>query len=102
MTNKAQLTALRRDTGKVIWVNDLPHLVDPTDHDSDPIIWTGPILAGGRLWAVNSNQQLVAFSPTDGKILVEYKLSDPSYISPVVAGDTLYVVTEAGDLVAFK
>ena len=102
LTNSAQLVALRRDNGKTIWVNELPKRVDVKDHDSDPIIWTGPILAGGRLWAVNSNQQLVEFSPFDGKTVAEHKMPDASYIAPVVAGGTLYVVTEAGDLVAYK
>ncbi len=102
ITNDLQLIALRRDNGKVIWVKALQKYVDETDRDSDPVIWTGPVLAGGRLWAVNSNAQLVEFSPSDGKTEAEHKLPDPSYIAPVVAGGVLYVVTESGDLVAYK
>lgn len=102
ITNDAHLVAVRRDTGKVIWVNALQRQVDPKDHDSDAIVWTGPILAGGRLWVVNSHEKLVEFAPLDGKSIAEHDLPDPSFIAPVVAGGTLYVVTEAGDLVAYK
>lgn len=102
ITNDLQLAALRRDNGKILWIKDLQRHVDEKDHDSDPIIWTGPVLAGGRLWVVNSNARLVEFSPFDGKIVAEHKLSDASYIAPIVAGGVLYVVTEAGDLVAYK
>ncbi|MEJ0062838.1 MAG: PQQ-binding-like beta-propeller repeat protein [Alphaproteobacteria bacterium] len=97
-----KLLAMRRDNGKVIWTRDLPDLTDPEDHNSSPIIWTGPVLAGGRLFAVSSHGKLDEFSPVDGKDLAEHDLPDPSMIPPVVAGGTLYVVTDGGDLVAFR
>lgn len=102
ITNGPQLLALQRETGRIIWAQDLPHLTDPQDRDSDTIVWTGPILAGERLWAVNSDAKLVAFSPQDGKTVAEYKLPDPSMIAPVAAEGALYIVTEDGELVAFR
>jgi outer membrane protein assembly factor BamB len=79
---EGQLMALTRASGRLMWVKALPKLADPTDKDSDRIVWTGPILAGERLWMVNSQGQLASFSPKDG--------------SPI------YVVTNDGTLVALR
>ena len=102
LTNAQQLIAVRRDNGKIIWVQDLPVRVDPDDNESDPIVWTGSLLAGGRLFLVNSHEEFVAFDARDGKRLTTYELPDASFITPVAAQGVIFVVTEDGDLVAYR
>ncbi len=102
LTNAQKLLAVRRDNGKVIWTQDLPRLTDPEDRESDPITWTGPILAGGRLLLVNSHEQLAEYGVLDGKVLALHDLPDASFIEPVVAQGTAFVITENGKLVAFR
>jgi len=83
-------------------VQELQHLSDPDDHDSDPVFWTGPVLAGNRIWLTNSLGQLVPFDPTDGKQGDAIDLDEPVYISPVAANGIMYVVRDDGSLVALR
>lgn len=102
LTEHQQLLALRRDNGKVLWQQQLQKLSDPEDKTSSPVVWTGPLLAGGRLFAVNSKEKLVEFSAVNGKQTVEHDLPDQSFIAPIAAQGTLLVVTDNGKLVAFR
>jgi outer membrane protein assembly factor BamB len=97
-----RLVALTRDRGQIIWSEPLPEFVDKDDPKSDTIIWSGPVLAGGRLWLVNSQGHLQSFDPADGKSITQVKLDAPIFVPPVVAGRTMYVVTDNGTLLALK
>ena len=66
------------------------------------MVWAGPVLAGDRLWLAGSNQQLIAVSPADGGIVSTVDLPGRAYIAPVVANGTLYVLTDDGELVAYR
>jgi len=99
---EGQLIALARDSGRAMWVSKLPKLSDPTDKESDRIVWAGPVLAGDRLWMVNSMGKLASFSPHDGSPIDTIDIGSPIYLSPIVADHTLYVVTDDGTLVALR
>jgi outer membrane protein assembly factor BamB len=100
--NGGQLIALTRDSGRVIWSRTLQQLSDPEDRNSAPVSWTGPVLADNRLWLTNSLGELASFSTDDGTQLGTTTLDDPIYIPPVVANGIIYVVTDAGQLVALR
>lgn len=102
LTEQQQLLALRRDNGKLLWQQQLQKLSDPEDKTSNPVTWTGPLLAGGRLFVVNSKEKLVEFSAVNGKQTAEHGLPDQSFIAPIAAAGTLLVVTDNGKLVAFR
>jgi outer membrane protein assembly factor BamB len=102
LSNDGQLAALSRDNGRILWVQEMQHLSDPEDRDSDPVFWTGPVLGGGRLWLTNSLGQLVGFSLADGKQTDKIDIDDPIYVPPVIANGAIYVVTDDGDLVALR
>ena len=102
LSNDSQLAALTRDSGRVMWVADLPKFEDPDDHDSDRVFWTGPVLAGNRLWLVNSQGNLVSFDTADGKQLDTIELGGASYIPPIVANNIMYVVLDNGRIEALK
>jgi len=102
LSNDGQLVALSRGNGRILWVQDMQRLADPTDHDSDPVFWTGPVLAGGRLWLTNSIGQLVGFSPVDGKQTEAITVGGSIYVPPVFANGMIFVVTDDGDLVALR
>ncbi len=97
-----QLIALARDSGRAMWVSDLPQKVDPKDKDSDRLVWSGPVLAGERLWMVNSAGKLASFSLNDGSALDSIDVGGAIYLPPIVADRTLYVVTDEGNLVALR
>jgi outer membrane protein assembly factor BamB len=102
LSNNDQLVALARDTGRILWVQELQHRLDPSDQESDPVYWAGPILAGGQLWLTNSLGELDSFSSDDGAPLASVSLDESSYIPPSVANSTMYVVTDDGYLVAYR
>ena len=97
-----QLIALSQNSGRVLWAKDLAKYVDPKDKDSDPIIWAGPVLAGEKLWMVNSQGFLASFSPQDGSADAKIDLGDPVFVTPIVVNRTFYIVTDDGALVALR
>lgn len=101
LTGTDELTAVARDTGRIRWVTPLAQYSDPKNK-SGFIVWAGPVMAGGRLWLVNSQSQLLEVSPTTGKVLSTQSLPGPALLAPVVADNTLYVLTDGGQLVAYR
>lgn len=101
VTNDQEVVAVARQNGKVRWVAPLARFTDPEDK-SGPIVWSGPVMAGSRLWVTGSNGQLLGLSPSDGRVEVTRSLPTGSYLSPVVANNTLYVLCDNGTLVAFR
>jgi len=101
LSNEGELIALTRQSGRIRWVAPLARYENPKDR-TGPIIWTGPILAGGRLWVANSIGNLVALSTENGQEQQRLKLPGGTFIQPVVAGNTLYVLTDEGTLVAYR
>lgn len=101
MTEDAKLLCVARGSGKIAWLQQLRRYRDEEDKE-DPIRWTGPILAGGRLLAVNSAGQLAEFSPTDGSLLATTEFDTPLSQPPIVANQTLYILADDGRITAWR
>ena len=101
VSNDAQLVCLRRRDGRIRWVQALERYNDPEDKE-EPILWFGPLLVGDRLIAANSNKQLVSFAPETGELLSTVDLPGSPAVSPAVAGETLYISTTGGKLLALR
>jgi len=101
LTLQADVVALTRDDGRIRWVASLPRWRNP-EETSGPIVWAGPVLAGNRLILVNSEGDGVILSPYTGEELGVFDLEGPSQIMPVVAGGTLFVLTDNGVLTAYR
>src|SRR6185436_15081561 len=67
VTDKAQLLAVARSSGRIRWISQLARYHNPRKH-SGPIFWRGPVLAGNRLVLVSSEGQIVFVSPVDGSV----------------------------------
>jgi outer membrane protein assembly factor BamB len=90
---------LQRKDGRVKWVHQLTRWGDPANND-DPIVWSGPVLISDRLILVSSAGKAVSLSPYSGDLLGRIDIPDGTYIPPVVANGTLYLLTNAAQLVA--
>jgi outer membrane protein assembly factor BamB len=101
LSNDAQLAAINTADGSLAWVHELDRYEDEAKQ-RDPIHWVGPILAGDRLVVGNSLGSAVSISPYTGAVLGTQKLSDALSLPPVVAANTLFVVTDDGTLTAFR
>ncbi len=95
------LAAIGRDDGKLRWLTDLPRYDNP-EKRRDPLFWTGPILAGGRLVLAGSNETALSVNPTNGKIIGQEKLRDAAAVTPIAAAGTLLILTDDGSLQAFR
>ena len=95
------LLCLSRRDGRIRWVRVLPRYKNPEDRE-DPIFWSGPILVSNRLIVVGSHGVVYSVSPYSGRVLGQIALPGNIELPPVVAGDTVYVVTNDGELIALR
>lgn len=103
VTDEADLVRLDAATGGVIWRVDLPYYTDSRVKKQDRIYsHFGPVLAGGRLFVASSDGVLRAFDPASGRLVGQGEIPGGAASAPVVAGQTLYVVSRAGQLHAFR
>ena len=89
----SRLLALKRDTGEVRWAVKLP---------TDAKVWSGPVLAGGRLWVTSAKGLLAGIDPVSGQVTAQKDFGGHIYISPVVADGRMYVLTDKASLVALE
>lgn len=101
VTRDSEVICLTRRGGRVRWVTRLPKYEDEEDRE-DIILWAGPVLAGDRLLVGNSMEEMWSLSPYSGKILGRLEISGPVLIPPIVAKETVYVLTDEADLIAFR
>ncbi len=100
ITTGQQLVALSLDGGGVRWVTQLPE--HKKGDRNETIVWTGPVLAGGRLLAAGSDGHLVEVDPQSGSITRSMELPGKVFVPPVVADNTLFILTQNGDLAAYR
>lgn len=102
LADDARLYCLSRANGKVRWISDLGLFKNAKKRKGGPIIWTGPVLAGGRLIALNSMGQIVSVSPTTGEKGEIIKGSAPFSLPPLVANNMLYTIDVKGRITAYR
>jgi len=59
-------------------------------------------MGGDRLILASSDGRMLEVSPEDGTIIRETKIGDPIMIPPLIAGETLYMLSESGRLLAYR
>lgn len=101
VTDQAQLLAVQRTTGRVRWMTQLARYRNERKK-SGPIGWTGPVLAGDRLVLASTNGQIVHVSPFDGRVLGTTQTKQTYSLPPVVANQTLYLLSDEGRLTAWR
>ena len=87
-----KLIALARADGKVRWVADLP----------SGARWSGPVLAGGKLWLVSGEGLLVGADARTGQLATQVDLGTPVFVAPVVAGGRMYILADNASLIALN
>ncbi len=101
VTMDNEVVCLTRREGHVQWVTQLQRYKDQKDRKGR-VFWGGPVLAGDRLVVTSTNGYALSLSPYNGHILSGIKLSDKAFLAPIVANETLYVLTDDGDVTAYK
>jgi outer membrane protein assembly factor BamB len=100
-TDDAKVIAMARNSGKARWIAELPRWRDMKDKKG-PIFYSGPVLAGNRLIVTGSNGALINIDPATGSYQSQTSAGAGISLQPVVAGGTLYILTDEGRLVAYR
>jgi outer membrane protein assembly factor BamB len=101
LTNEQELLCLTRADGHVRWISSLPKYSNPPDN-TEAILWQGPILAGNRLILTGTDGKALSVSPYTGKLLGQIDLPAASHLPPIVAGGTVYILSDNADLIALR
>lgn len=103
VNDQAQLIRLDAATGGVIWRIELPYYTDQKVKRQDRIYaHYGPVLASGRLFVASSDGVLRAFDPGSGQLVGQGAIPGGAASAPVVANQTLFVLSRSGQLHAFR
>ena len=93
-----KVVCIARDSGQVYWIKDLNFGVKKKQR----AVYSGPVLADNRLLLVDSLGTMIALNPKTGAREATVKLGSPAFLNPIGVNGTLYVLTQAGDLVAIR
>lgn len=101
ISDNAELRRLTGNDGASVWTTTLEEYRDPDDRE-DAIAYGGPVLAGGRLLVTSSEGEVLSFDPATGAQVASVAVSGLTGLTPVVAGNTVYVITSNGGLTALR
>lgn len=99
-----ELVRLDAQTGNPVWRTALPTFEDTerTRRQKRVFAHYGPVLAGGRLIVTSSDGLIRQFDPASGALIGQIDLPGGAASGPVVAGESLYVLSKNGQLHAFR
>ena len=100
LTQENQLAAIRGVDGAVHWVKNLPLR---TGGDSgDRIVWSGPLVAQGRVWVLGNHGEMLSLEPQNGGDERVVDIPSGRHSAPVLADKVLYLLGEDATLTALK
>lgn len=109
VSKNGQLICAARDSGQIYWIRDLntgykAHreggLFGLFSHESIAPLWTSPLLANNRLLIASSTGELVSVDAHTGQVQKRVQIGAPVLLSPIAAGDMVYLVTDNAQLLA--
>lgn len=101
LTDDARLLAIARSTGRVRWITQLRRWRDEKDREG-PIFWTGPVLAGNRLWIASSRGQVMSVDVMSGAASPFAEVGASVSLAPIVANQTLYILDDDGRIHSWR
>ena len=103
VSDRNELLRLSSEDGTRIWGKSLPNFVrDRPTKRAEVFAHYGPILAGARVLIASSDGFLRSFDPVTGGLAGTFEIPGGASTAPVVAGQTLYVVSRKGQLLAYR
>lgn len=101
VTTEGKVACISKLNGAVLWIQQLPAFKNP-DKRKKRIAWSGPMLAGDRLLTISSRGEAVELNPYTGAILRDFKVGGDVYVPPIIANETVYVLTDDAKLIAMR
>jgi len=87
--------------GRIRWVTQLQRFQNQ-EKRRDLIKWNGPVLAGDRLLVTSSHGYAMSVSPYTGEVLSGIRMPAGASTPPIVVDGTFIVLTDTGELVAYR
>jgi len=100
-TTDGQVVCMSKLDGSVVWIQQLQAHKN-AKKKKHRIAWSGPILVGERLMVMSSQGKAVTLSPYDGSIISEFKVGGDVFVAPIIANETVYVMTDSAKLIALR
>lgn len=101
VTTEGEVVCMSKSDGTVIWLTQLKVFKNDKKRKKR-IAWAGPIMTSNRLVVMGSNGVGIEIDPQNGQISNQFKLGGNVYISPIVANNTVYYITDKAKLTALK
>lgn len=101
VTTEGQVAALSKLDGSVLWITQLAQFKNAKKRKKR-IAYAGPVLAGERLLVFGSNGIATQIEPYYGGIQREFKIGESVYVPPIVANETIYLLTDSAKVVALR
>jgi outer membrane protein assembly factor BamB len=96
-----EIACLQRRDGRAVWVASLGAFADER-RKRDRLVWSAPILAGGRVFVANNRGQGVFLDAATGAVADRLSLPGGVEVAPVAASRTIFLVTDDGDVAAIR
>ena len=103
ISDQSELIRLSAATGERIWGVELPYFKRERARRSKAIFaHYGPVLAGNNIWVASDDGTLKSYDPESGAARNTIEIPGGAASSVSVAGGTMYVLSERGQLHAFR
>ena len=96
-----ELVCINREDGAIAWVSQLRRY-EKEKKKKGRIMWAGPVLAGDHLILVSSRGDVAKVSPQGGVVVDTKRIGDGFTVAPIVADETIFLLTEKGKLYALR
>lgn len=101
ITVDAELACISLADGRVRWATQVQKF-ENQDKRRGLISWTAPIIASDRIFIASSHGYLLTVSPYTGKVISGTKLPAGVNTAPIIVDGTLVLLTENGELIAYR
>lgn len=101
VTTDGQVAAMSKLDGSTLWLTQLENFKNQ-EKRKERTVWTGPIMAGNRLVVASSRGDVFMIDPRSGSILKEMDVKGSVFVPPVIANETVFLLTDDAKLVALK
>ncbi len=103
VSDAAELVRLDAVTGERIWAVPLPSYKSPRSSRRKAVFANfGPVLAGGRIIVASEDGLIRYFDPVSGALLGVTEIAGGAASGPVIVNGVLYILSQDGNLVAFR
>jgi outer membrane protein assembly factor BamB len=103
ISNTNHLVRLEINTGNTVWMKELQSFSSKRFGGSKKFIrHYGPIIAGNQIVLASSDGFIRFYNPETGEQITELKIKNGATTNPIVVNETLYLITQDGNLRAFR